>query len=208
MWRDEATRARVRAAVLGALACDPTDLVGAARAAHAALDAEEGRALGRWQGPAPACAAGCSSCCHVHVEVTGPEVLAVAAHLLETWAPAALAALRARLTDQARRVGGLDDEARWAARIPCALLDEGGRCSIHPARPLRCRAFHSCSAEPCRAAFAGQEGRAPVLAPPLVRAHDAAIEGYEQALAEAGLPTSTGLLEIDLLRALEPATGA
>ena len=46
-----------------------------------------------------------------------------------------------------QRVAGwverLTDDERWDARIPCALLGDGGHCSIYEARPLRCRALHA-----------------------------------------------------------------
>src|SRR5262249_30287315 len=112
----------------------------------------------------------------------------------------AITALIARLAERA--AADLDDQARWAARIPCALLDERGHCSVHPARPLRCRAFHSCDAGPCREAFAGRDEGDPVMVPALRRAHDAVEAGYDAALAAAGLAVEGERLEIGLHRAL------
>jgi Fe-S-cluster containining protein len=111
-------------------------------------------------------------------------------------------ALRERLVEQVRLVGPLSDAERWAARIPCALLDGEGRCSIHAARPLRCRAFHSCSVEPCREAFEGKGDPAPVKSPLLARAQDAAEEGYDRALIAAGLSAAGERLEGGLLALL------
>ena len=136
------------------------------------------------------------------------EILAVARHLARARSPEDLARIRARLAAQAERVEHLDDEARWSARIPCALLDGAGHCSVHPARPLRCRAFHSCDVDPCRAAFEGQPGTEPVRIPRLDRANDAAEAGYDAALVEAGLSAEGYRLEIGLLVALEdPGAG-
>ncbi|MFN7145407.1 MAG: YkgJ family cysteine cluster protein, partial [Myxococcota bacterium] len=137
--------------------------------------------------------AGCSWCCHVHVDASAPEILATAAHLRRTRSAEALAALRDRLAAHASRIVGpglgpglrLDDEARWAQRIPCALLAEDGRCSIYDARPLRCRAFHSCSADRCRDAFSGATDEEAIPCPPLVRACYAVEDAYDRALAEA-----------------------
>jgi uncharacterized protein len=67
------------------------------------------------------CAAGCHDCCQPGLTVTAIEAAAIRAHLAAMPA-AARDALRAR---------------RDGAR--CAALDDGGRCSIYPARPLICR---------------------------------------------------------------------
>nr|WP_240808089.1 YkgJ family cysteine cluster protein [Polyangium spumosum] len=152
---------------------------------------------------APACAAGCSYCCHVHAYATAAEILAVAAWLCRSLAPEALCALKERLAAHVARVEPLSDEARWAARIPCALLDARGLCSVHPARPLRCRAFHSCSAEDCRDAFEGRSDLLPSRSPLLARAADAVEAGYDDALVAAGVDASGHRLELGLLRALE-----
>jgi Fe-S-cluster containining protein len=200
--RAAATRSRVAGDLAGA-----ADLPALAARAAAALDAELGRAEAATAVP-PACTAGCWSCCHVHVEATVPEILLAAGHLARSRSPEALAALREDLAAHARRVEPLDDEARWAARIPCALLDARGLCSLHEARPLRCRAFHSASADPCRAAFAGPAEPAPEPCPALVRAAEAVERGYDDALAAAGLPREGYRFEIGLLIALDdPAAG-
>ena len=209
--RSEAIRARVRAAVSGQLGQDPSPagLVDAAVCAHAALDNEGRRALARPGAPEPACSAGCSYCCHVHADASAPEILAVASHIRRAFSPAAQGELRRRLADQVSRVEHLSDEARWEAKIPCALLGDDGRCSIYEARPLRCRAFHSCSVAPCREAFHGHDEAEAEPSPPLERAHDAVEHGYDEALTAAGLSAEGYRLEVGLLVALEePEAGA
>lgn len=204
-------RARVEgevAVLLGAEASTGA-LVAAAAHAHAALDDEGARALARSRLRPPACSAGCSFCCHVHVDATVPEILAVADHLARTRPPGALVALRERLERHVRRVEPLSEQARWVEKIPCALLGDDGRCTVYEARPLRCRAFHACSVEPCRDAFSGRAETEPVSNPTLERAHDAVEEGYDRALAGAGLRAEGHHLEIGLLIALEePGAGA
>lgn len=208
----EAIASRVEAEISSVLGAPPAAeaLAPAAVHAHAALDEAGRRALARPGAPAPACAAGCSYCCHVHVDATAPEILAIASHLASTWSREAISTLRERLAAQVACVEVLDDQARWAEKIPCALLDGAGRCSIYAARPLRCRAFHACDAAPCREAFSATPGQALALAlplpeesPPLRRAQDAVEEGYDRALARAGLSALGYRLEIGLLLALE-----
>jgi Fe-S-cluster containining protein len=196
----EAIRLRVQDEVARAVGEDPA---GAACRAHEAMDEEWRRSLARQNALQPACSAGCSHCCHVHADATIPEVMAVARHLRRTLGPEAQRALVGRLSQQAEIVEHLGDEERWAAKIPCALLDRSGRCSIYEARPLRCRAFHSCSVDECRDAFAGREGAIVVTVPLLERAVDAVEEGYDSALQEAGFSAEGYRLEIALLVLLE-----
>jgi hypothetical protein len=211
--QSDAASARVQAEVaseLGAGAGAAPRLALAAVSAHRAMDAAGARALAG-SDRTPACAAGCSHCCHVHADATVPEVLAIVAHLERAWTAEARAALRDRLARQALAVAHLTDDERWAARIPCALLDGAGRCTIHAARPLRCRAFHSCSAAPCRAAFEGAADvePEPVRIARLDRAHDAVELGYDRALAAAGLSARAHRLELALSIALDvPDAGA
>jgi Fe-S-cluster containining protein len=207
---DAAITARVKADVASALdgARDVDAVIDAAERAHAALD-DAGRRVLASGALTIACAAGCSYCCHVHADVTVPELLAITRHLETTWSEAQRRALRERLALQIKRVEHLSDEARWAAKIPCALLDDAGRCSIHAARPLRCRAFNASRVEPCREAFEGSLDAAPARIPRLDRAHDAAEAGYDAALIDAGLAATAHRLEVGLLLALDdPEAGA
>jgi Fe-S-cluster containining protein len=201
--RTDALSSRVERELTAILAGDtsPASLARAAEHAHALLDDAGARA--RSLVFTPACSAGCSYCCHVHVDVSAPEILALAVHLERTRTPPELDALRCRLALRARSVDPLTHEERWAARIPCALLGDDGRCSVYPARPLRCRAFHSCAVDPCRDAFAGRAGAEPVPSPALERAHEAVEEGYDRALAAAGISAEVQRLETGLLAALE-----
>lgn len=166
------------------------------------MDEEHEAALRKTPALAPACSAGCAHCCHVHAYATAPEVFAVANHLRKTLSPKMLQSLRAQLEARAREVASLSDEVRWAEKIPCALLDARGFCSVYEARPLRCRAFHSLSADVCRDAFEGRDDVAPLTAPLLDRAANAVEEGYDHALASAGLSAEGYRLEIALAAAL------
>jgi Fe-S-cluster containining protein len=161
----------------------------------------------QFEGPPPACSPGCAFCCHVHVDATPAEVFAVAEHLRRTLTPDALDAFRVRLARHVERVAVLDHDERWSARIPCALLDAEGCCQVHPARPLRCRAFHSRSVEPCRDAFEGRSDREAPSVPALDRIHAAVEDGLERALRSAGVGASPVDLESELLRALAEAAG-
>lgn len=184
-------RARVREVVSADLGRG--DVLRATRSAHRELDEVAMRATAHDK---PECAAGCSYCCHVHVDATPAEVDAVAEHL-----HGASPAFLERLAKHVAIVTAMTNNERWSAKIPCALLGDDGRCTVYDARPLRCRAFHSFSAETCRDAFLGNE-RTPVTSPALDRACDAAERGFEDALEAHGITTRAVLLEPALLTAL------
>ncbi len=96
-----------------------------------------------------ACRAGCGWCCHVHVVVSAPEALRVARYLRETRSPADLERVRLKLAWLDEQTRGLDRDARADTRLPCALLEDFS-CSVHPARPLRCRSWNSLDVERCK----------------------------------------------------------
>lgn len=197
--RAAATSERVRASVAEGLVAGE---LAATRTAHRALDAEVARVLARDPAAPPACAAGCSYCCHVNADATRGEVLAVAEHIRATRTPKELSSFVEALASTVRLVSTMGDDDRWSQKIPCALLGHDGRCTVYEARPLRCRAFHSNSAEVCREAFTGPIEPAPDTNPVLDRACDEAEAGYHRALEEHGISAAPVLLEAALLRAL------
>jgi hypothetical protein len=103
--------------------------------------------------PAPACAKGCASCCTVNVGALAPEGAAVAAFLRRGVPPEALAGQAARLLRFHDQVRWLEDGERIRAGLRCPFLDGQGACSIHPVRPLACRALTSLDAADCRRAL-------------------------------------------------------
>jgi hypothetical protein len=100
--------------------------------------------------PKPACARGCSHCCHGRVEATAPEVFLLVRHLRAHPDPDR----DARIESTARAVAGMDGRARRMAQVPCALLGDQNECTAYPARPLACRRAHSTDASLCAAVHA------------------------------------------------------
>ncbi len=148
------------------------------QAAFDAADAEAARTLRTGSEANLACAPGCASCCHVHVEATSAELDAAADHLFATRSKTELADLSERLG----RGAGLSAEERWNARLPCAFLASDSTCSIHVVRPLRCRAFHSYEAQACRDAFAGHTQTEPPRSAALERVYGAVEEALDRVL--------------------------
>ena len=202
VYRDRlaAVRARVAGSLTPLAKADPE---AAARSAGELMDSEKAAAEARTSAPAPACTEGCSYCCHVNVEVTRPELIAIASHLRATLPEPALQAYSARLEAHVASMNGSSDSDRWASRLPCGLLDSAGRCTVYPVRPLRCRAFHSTSAEACRGAFDGTADAEPATNPSVERVLDAVEAGYDDALALAGLASTALRLESGLLAELD-----
>lgn len=94
------------------------------------------------------CADGCAHCCKVHVSISAPEAIVLAAYLRDTLKKDALAKLTARVEETAAKVATMDRDARVVSRVPCPLL-EGERCSAYQVRPLPCAAANSYDASAC-----------------------------------------------------------
>ena len=159
---DDAIRARVRSEVAGALGREASNeaLIEAALRAHAAIDGAGPRT------PAlePACAAGCSYCCHVHAYATTPELLAnrrASPAALESGgaerAPGeARAASEPRLGPERRATLAGEDPLR-AAGSRRALYDLRGAPPPLPSIPLLLRRALSRGLRGARRAFAGAQ---------------------------------------------------
>jgi Fe-S-cluster containining protein len=95
----------------------------------------------------PACARGCSHCCHQRVEVTAPEVFLLARALRAQ----PDAGRDARIAETAASLEGLDGRAYHLRQVPCALLGADGACTVYASRPIACRRQHSTDASVCAA---------------------------------------------------------
>ena len=100
-----------------------------------------------------ACRAGCPHCCVLTVTVLLPEAAAIALHLVWTLTVEELSVLAARLDLQRRLVRWMEDGERVRRQHRCAFLDESGRCTIHPVRPLACRGLTSLDSRLCQEAL-------------------------------------------------------
>lgn len=137
-----------------------------------------------------ACAAGCPCCCVLNVAVLLPEAMRIARQLVEQTPPRELEELFKRLAQHRSWTRWMDDDERILKRMSCPLLDRYGACSIHPVRPLACRAITSLDSESCRQAFAPIVTDEDRLVPTdLLRkaAYDAAFTSLAAGLASCGL---------------------
>jgi hypothetical protein len=146
--------------------------------------------------PTLACARGCAACCHLRVEISPLEA--------ERLAPVVRAlGLEGAVRARAETVGGLSRSERVHARIPCALLDAEGACSVHAVRPLACRAANSLDRRACERAVNVGDGllTIPVDPVPLGLARASAL-GVEFASAALGRETAPSELHVGVARAL------
>jgi Fe-S-cluster containining protein len=139
----------------------------------------------------PACGPGCAACCTINVGALAVEGAAAAA-FLRTALPSAEAPRRAEaLLEFHARVRWLEDAERIRLRLACPFLDARGACSIHPVRPLACRAVSSLDAGDCRRALderCDDEAGGLVAMDLLQRAlYETALAALVEALAARGL---------------------
>lgn len=100
-----------------------------------------------------ACQAGCSHCCVLNVAVLLPEAAAIAAWFMLQTQAKDRAELLSRLQRFALKVRWMEDSERVHRQTACPFLDEQGRCSIYPVRPLSCRGVTSLDSAACLSAF-------------------------------------------------------
>ena len=106
----------------------------------AAIIARARRTLGR----SPACSKGCGMCCYQKVEPTSSELALMAAAIL---GGGDADQVRDSCARTVARLASVSD--RYAASIPCPLLERGRVCGIYAYRPAMCRGHLSLSRVAC-----------------------------------------------------------
>ena len=141
-----------------------------------------------------ACKAGCYTCCHQIVGISSAE-LSLLQQAIAQLPAKQQKQIKAQITKIARKGRQFDQAQWWQAQLRCPLLDEQGRCSIHAARPLPCRAMNSADASICERSYRGEALPIPILAAQH-RVYGHAQTGLIQALAQMG--QSNGALNMAL----------
>jgi Fe-S-cluster containining protein len=158
------------------------------------------------EGRPMACAAGCPHCCVLNAAILLPEGMIVSDWLRQRLLPVELDEVRERLAVHRVRVRWMDDEERIAKRVACPLLDSTGSCTIHPVRPLVCRAAASLDSEDCRHAFRPAVTDEPRQVPAdLLRqaAYDEAFRVLARTMGDHGLDNRSIELSSGILAFLE-----
>lgn len=103
--------------------------------------------------PTPlACQPGCSYCCYLEIEVRPDEAFLIADHLRQNCSRHERQAVLEKARANAARLAPLSAEQKETANLACPLLKEG-LCTVYPARPGACRAFHALLRGLCRRSF-------------------------------------------------------
>lgn len=147
------------------------------------------------------CYAGCSWCCHLHVDCTPVEAEAIAIYLRATLGEAELSALSTHVQETANRLASLDAKSRLPLKVPCSMLTEDGYCRIYPVRPFSCRGFNSVSADACKQSF-GEIGATTPIDLWQATTFFAVMQGVIDALAEKGILQPLTEFNVALQKAL------
>ena len=102
--------------------------------------------------PQIACKAGCDICCHIRVMASVPEVLRIAEYVREHFSENEQDLLGKRIDANVAALNSLTPPERLNKMILCPLIVDH-KCSIHPIRPVPCRAHHSTDVEVCKKGF-------------------------------------------------------
>lgn len=97
------------------------------------------------------CKAGCSYCCHIRVVAQPHEIYYLATFMQEHFAPERIRLVLDQARANRKRIAPLTVAEHIATNIPCPLLEDG-KCSAYPARPAKCRSYHSLNVKVCEAA--------------------------------------------------------
>lgn len=108
------------------------------------------------------CAPGCLHCCTRLVEATLPEVLGLVDHIDSHWSEAQVESFLARVDAAQAENGPLWRDEVDTPTAPCPFLADG-RCTVYEYRPVSCRSLNSLDKRSCRAFYAGQKARVPLL---------------------------------------------
>lgn len=187
-----------------ARATEPAGLAGAVVKLHRRVDEVVAQTVAS-HALAVACKSGCSLCCNMRVETSPAEAFHLAAWLRRHRSQAQLDVLLATLRHNVAVTAALGGaEARKRANLPCALLDEHGRCSAYEARPGQCRRYHSTRLATCEASHARPDDDSIAASMHPAVAHNAAVllAQARRAQEAAGLDAAPEDLNVALLEAL------
>ena len=125
-----------------------------------------------------ACGQGCSHCCKSEeINASFFEIKKIAWYLVSQMDESGQVAFQQRL----HRAGKTKNISMGVLGAPCAFLEDEA-CSIHPARPMACRSWHSASAFDCQSRLEGRSTN--VMSDPNGKAIE---EGFWQTARPAGV---------------------
>ncbi len=135
----------------------------------------------------PACKAGCAFCCHYKVEVRAHEMLLIKGYMQKHFSPEKIQSVLAEAETNAAIIRTLTPEQHLTTNLKCPMLVDN-QCSVYPARPFRCRNFHSTDAIACEQSFndPGNMEIAVGMIEEVAMLADALTQGFEAAAEQTG----------------------
>lgn len=156
----------------------------------------------------PACKSGCSYCCYIRVVVQAHEIFHIVQFMQTKFPPERIRQALDRARENRKRIDPLSVQQHIATNIPCPLL-ENGQCSVYPARPAKCRAYHSLDVKVCEAAHIDTTYSAPhPYDVPVALAAANYQNSFTQAVAQHGLDAGYYELNGALISAFTSADSA
>ncbi|WP_323813557.1 YkgJ family cysteine cluster protein [Cellvibrio sp. NN19] len=135
----------------------------------------------------PACKAGCAFCCHYKVEVRAHEILLLKNYISKNFSAEQIHTVLAEAESNAAIIRTLTPEQHLTTNLKCPMLVDN-QCSVYPARPFRCRNFHSTDAVACEQSFndPGNMEIAVGMIEDVAMLADALTQGFEAAAEQTG----------------------
>lgn len=101
------------------------------------------------QGQPIDCKKGCSYCCSNAVMVLPHEMFLLKEYLLQNSNPKTIAPVLEKMNRKDEQTGKMKVNEFLHNKVPCALLDEYGACSVYEVRPMACRIYLSKAVSSC-----------------------------------------------------------
>lgn len=105
------------------------------------------------QGQVIDCRKGCSFCCSNAVMVLPHEMFLLKEYLLQKSDPKNIAPVLEKMKSKNLQTEQMKVNEFLHHKVPCALLDESGACSVYEVRPMACRIYLSRSVSSCKYEF-------------------------------------------------------
>ncbi|MET0499377.1 MAG: YkgJ family cysteine cluster protein [Steroidobacteraceae bacterium] len=194
---DEYARARAEIAELGPL-----------RALEQSQQRHDARLAQAADAGTLACKAGCFWCCYFTVDVRPVEVVRILEFMETSLPPEERKRIVGEIVASSAAIQTMNEIERMRRTVKCAFLADG-RCTIYAARPQTCRNYHATDVAGCEKSFHEPENEDidPEFAPLVYQSGGAHVDGFSQAMQDAGYDVAVFELNTALAAALaQPVT--
>lgn len=150
-----------------------------------------------------ACGKGCAMCCHLRVAAMPTEVFGLVRYLQQQFEAPELEQAITRIRQAASHLHALPHARVLLVNIACPMLGDDGACTVYPARPFNCRAYHSLDVAACRESFDNPEDTS--LQHPQSETLSTIHSGVQEGLRDSLRRTGVDITQYELITALAEA---